>query len=232
VEQLCLWPEECLAAVELDFEFVSLLRTMFTNNRNFTVHHADALKFDFSRLVMDGQGLRIIGNLPYNISTPILFHLIQFESIISDMLFMLQKEVVDRLVAKTGTKEYGRLTVMVSWHCQVKREFNIKPGAFIPPPKVNSSIVHLQPREQPLCDVGDTGHFEKIVREAFGKRRKTLRNALREIVSENDFNLAGINPQLRPEQLSLEQFARLSKISYKSRQIVDQVSEPHFPQHI
>lgn len=220
-----------LEAVELDFELVSMLKAMFTNNQGFTVHHADALKFDFSRLKVDEQRLRIIGNLPYNISTPILFHLIHFGHIISDMLFMLQKEVVDRLVAKIGTKDYGRLTVMVSWRCQVKREFNIKPGAFIPPPKVNSSMVHLQPRRQPLCDVGDTAHFEKIVREAFGKRRKTLRNALRDVVTEKDFNLAGINPQLRPEQLSLEQFALLSKTSNKSRRIVDQVSEPQLSQH-
>lgn len=204
-----------LEVVEIDREIIPMLKKKFADYQGFTIYHADALKFDYHRLKTDAQSLRLIGNLPYNISTPLLFHLISFKHIISDMLFMLQKEVVDRLVAQVGSKDYGRLSVMVAWRCRVKRAFNIKPGAFIPPPKVDSSIVHLQPYQDPLTEVGDPAHFDKIVRLAFGKRRKILRNALKEIITEKDFEAAGINPMLRPEQLSIEQFGRLSITSYK-----------------
>ncbi|MFC1664279.1 16S rRNA (adenine(1518)-N(6)/adenine(1519)-N(6))-dimethyltransferase RsmA [Pseudomonadota bacterium] len=218
---------ERLEVVEIDRDMVSALNKQFLNHPGLVIHNADALKFDFSRLKTNGQRLKLIGNLPYNISTPLLFHLISFGYIISDMLFMLQKEVVDRLVAEVGTKQYGRLSVMVAWRCRVKREFNIKPGAFVPPPKVGSSIVHLQPHEEPLVEVGDPIQFEKIVRIAFGKRRKTLRNALKEVVAEEDFEAAGINPQLRPEQLSIDQFGRLSISSYKAAQNVDRIGHQH-----
>ena len=212
-----------LQVVEIDREIIPVLKKQFADHQGFTVHQADALKFDYSRLKTDAQNLRLIGNLPYNISTPLLFHLISFNHIISDMLFMLQKEVVDRLVAQVGTKEYGRLSVMVACRCQVTRAFNIKPGAFMPPPKVDSSIVHIQPYRDPPIQVGDAAHFEKIVRFAFGKRRKTLRNALKEIISEKDFDEAEINQMLRPEQLSIEQFGRLSITSYKANQNTDRI---------
>jgi 16S rRNA (adenine1518-N6/adenine1519-N6)-dimethyltransferase len=161
------------------------------------VHCADALEFDFSRFA---AGLRLVGNLPYNISTPLLFHLAQYASRVRDMHFMLQLEVVERMVAEPSTAEYGRLSVALQARFAMEKLFNVAKGAFRPPPKVESAVVRLVPLAKPL-HVDD-----ELLRKAFSARRKQLRNALPGV----DFARVGIDPQLRPENLSPQDYARIS----------------------
>jgi 16S rRNA (adenine1518-N6/adenine1519-N6)-dimethyltransferase len=198
-----------LEAVEFDRDLVEHLVNLPEGEDKLVVHSADALRFDFCALVSPPAKLRVIGNLPYNISTPLLFHLLDQLRCIQDMLFMLQKEVVDRLCAVPGNKNYGRLSVMVQWLCRVERIFNLGPGAFSPPPKVDSAVVRLVPHSEPLA-VGGREQFAALVREAFSQRRKTLRNNLKHLLSAEEITAAGVDPQARAETLTLEQFARLS----------------------
>ena len=200
-----------LHAVELDRDLVTLLQRALPPDQ-VTIHSADALTFDFSTLVASGEKLRLIGNLPYNISTPLLFHLIEQLGVVQDMLFMLQKEVVDRLVATPGGKDYGRLSVMIQWRLGVSRCFDVAPGAFSPPPKVHSSVVRLTPHAQPPIAVRDPTHFGQLVRAAFAQRRKTLRNTLRGLIDAEQMLAAGIDPQRRAETLTLEEFGRLARL--------------------
>jgi len=204
-----------LHAVELDRDLVAHLQHTLPAG-GITVHSADALDFDFTRLVAAGERLRLIGNLPYNISTPLLFHLLAQVEVVQDMLFMLQKEVVDRLVAHPNNKDYGRLSVMIQWHVAVTRCFDVPPGAFSPPPKVDSSVVRLIPHSEPPIAVHDAGHFGQIVRMAFAQRRKTLRNNLRGTIEAEQMRAAGIDPQRRAETLTLEEFARLANLGADS----------------
>ena len=157
-----------------------------------------------------GTRLRLIGNLPYNISTPLLFHLLDQERCIGDMLFMLQKEVVERMRAAPDTPDYGRLSVMIQWRCAVEKLFDIGPGAFNPPPRVDSSIVRLTPHPTPPVAVGDPKVFADVVKAAFAHRRKTLRNNLKGIVPGAAMAALGIEPERRAETLMLEEFARLA----------------------
>lgn len=196
-----------LHAVELDRDLVPFLREQFAG-RGLQVHEADALKFDFQQL-MSGQPLRIVGNLPYNISTPLLFHLISYQEKIHDMHFMLQLEVVDRLAAAPGSKTYGRLSVITQYYCQIDKLFQVPPGAFNPPPKVMSAIVRLIPR-QPLWQANDTALFEYVVRISFAQRRKTLRNNLKQILSNEQLEMLSQDLTVRPEQLSLQDYVALS----------------------
>jgi len=198
-----------LHAVELDRDLVAYLRDAFQASE-VAVHEADALRFDFCRLSTNGEKLRLVGNLPYNISTPLLFHLFEQLGCIEDMHFMLQKEVVDRMGAKPGGKDYGRLSVMVQWHCEVDPLFEVAPGAFTPPPKVRSAVVRLRPRHTPLATIRDHAVFALVVRTAFSHRRKTLRNALREIVTEEQLRAAGVDPEIRPERLTVAEFATIA----------------------
>ncbi len=198
-------------AVELDRDLVSLLRQQFSDLHNFTLHSADALNFDFCALQTD-RPLRVVGNLPYNISTPILFHLLDQASCIQDMYFMLQKEVVDRMAAAPGNKTYGRLSVMLQLRCQVTPMFNIGPGAFTPPPKVDSSFVRLQPWKQPPHHIQDQKFLAQLVTQAFSQRRKTLRNALKKLLGSEQFEQAGIDPSSRAERLSPGDFVRLANV--------------------
>ena len=216
-----------LHVVELDRDLVEFLRREYSPSQ-LTVHSADALRFDFRPLRHDQRRLRIIGNLPYNISTPLLFHLLdQMEVVqeaengaslhrgprlgpISDMLFMLQKEVVERMAAGPGGKDYGRLSVMIQWRAQVEKLFNVPPGAFTPPPRVDSSVVRLVPHATPPVTVTDPGRFALTVQAAFAHRRKTLRNTLKGLVDESGFARAGIDPVRRAETLTLAEFARLA----------------------
>jgi 16S rRNA (adenine1518-N6/adenine1519-N6)-dimethyltransferase len=185
-----------LEAIELDRDLASSLAARFPPFK-LTVHCADALEFDFARLP---AGLRIVGNLPYNVSTPLLFHLASYAARVRDMHFLLQREVVERMVAAPSTPAYGRLSVSLQSRFQMKKLFKVAPGAFRPPPKVESALVRMQPLDWQLpVD-------EDLLRRAFSARRKTLRNALPEI----DFEAAGIDPKLRPENLSPEDYARLS----------------------
>ena len=206
-----------LDVIELDRDLVPHLKEVFTDRGQLTVHEADVLSFNISKLATN-KPLRVIGNLPYNISTPLLFHLFASAGTISDMCLMLQKEVVDRMVAEPGSKSYGRLSVMVGWYCKASRGFNVRPGAFSPPPKVDSSIVLLQPHSKPPAAVEDLSFFTEVVRSAFSQRRKTLRNALKQLVSESAFEEASVDPGLRAEAISINEFARLSNAAWKARE--------------
>ena len=196
-------------AVELDRDLLAHLQSAIPSGK-LTLHSADALKFDFCRLMQEGRRLRLIGNLPYNISTPLLFHLLDQAGCIEDMLFMLQKEVVQRLAASPGGKDYGRLSVMIQYRCQVEKLFDVAPGAFTPPPKVDSAVVRLTPHATPPVAVNDEARFSQVVRAAFASRRKTLRNNLKGLLSAEQLLALGIDPVRRAETLSLAEFATLS----------------------
>ncbi len=198
-----------LDAVELDRDLVKLLENRYGNYSGFRLHSADALKFDFCKLADAGEKLRVIGNLPYNISTPLLFHLLENNQCIQDMHFMLQKEVVERMVAGPGSKTYGRLSVMLQAVCKVQMLFPIGPGAFQPAPKVESAFVRLIPHEKPPFPIDDPALFAKVVTQAFSQRRKTLRNTLKGLISEEVMQNCGIDPSIRAEQLSVKEFACL-----------------------
>lgn len=198
---------ERLNVIEIDRDLIQLL-TIHFDNKNLIIHEADALKFNFSQF--NQADLRIVGNLPYNISTPLLFHLLSYKGCIKDMLFMLQKEVVDRICAKPGSKQYGRLSIMLQLYCDVESLFTIKPGAFTPAPKVDSAIVKLIPLNQTRYEVDDHDTFALIVREAFSQRRKTLRNNLKKYLSDTEIKKIGIAPEIRAENLQISDFAKLA----------------------
>lgn len=195
-----------LHAVELDRDLVARLRRQYEGNPNVTIHEADALAFDFSTL---GERLRIVGNLPYNISTPLLFHLLDFREHILDMHFMLQKEVVDRMAAGPGSKTYGRLSIMLGCYLNIESLFDVDKSAFDPPPEVTSAVVRLDPLPPGSFDIRDAALLSKLVSNAFMKRRKTIRNALKEHVDVSDLAAVGIDPGLRPEQISIGKYVEL-----------------------
>lgn len=199
---------EHLHVVEIDRDLVARLRERFPPER-LTVHEADALKFDFAAL---GDNLRVVGNLPYNISTPLLFHLSTAADKIRDMHFMLQKEVVDRMVAAPSTPAYGRLSVMLQYRFALAHLFDVPPDAFHPPPKVTSAFVRLVPLRPLPHPARDEARFARIVNAAFATRRKTLRNALRAHFGAEDFAAAGIEPNLRAENLAVADFVRLANL--------------------
>jgi len=196
--------------VELDRDLIPLLKIRFVMQEGLTIHQADALKFNFCELKENEKKLRIIGNLPYNISTPLLFHLFDNSHCIQDMHFMLQKEVVDRIVAKPGDSAYGRLGIMMQYYCRSEYVFTVKPGAFRPPPKVDSAIVRLIPHEKPPVEVNDFDAFSKIVNFSFTQRRKTLRNILKGKLEASQIEELGIEPTIRPERLSLQDFTKIA----------------------
>ncbi len=201
-----------LDVVELDRDLVVLLKDKFKQYDNLQIYSADALKFDFSALAKDNEKLRIIGNLPYNISTPLMFHLLNNASCIEDMHFMLQKEVVDRICAAPGSKKYGRLSVMMQYFCATELLFDVPPESFDPAPKVMSAIVRLVPHQQPPVEVNDMTKLNRIVVQAFSQRRKTLRNSLKKLIDEDVIIALNIDPTLRAEALSLNDFAKLSNV--------------------
>ena len=204
--------ERCgaLTAIELDRDVIPRLEAAAAGKGALQVIQGDALEADISALAPPGGKLRLLGNLPYNISTPLLFHFLEHADCISDMHFMLQKEVVVRMAASPGGKEYGRLTVMLAARCKVEPLFNIGSGAFRPPPKVESSFVRLTPHEAPPFPITDPARFAQVVTQAFSHRRKTLRNALMGLVDAEAMVRAGIDPQARPETLSPGDYAQLS----------------------
>lgn len=197
-----------LDVVEIDRDLIAELQSKIAYHGKLTIHQSDALKFDFSTLPY--SALRIFGNLPYNISTPLIFHLLKFSSLIVDMCFMLQKEVVDRMIAGAGQDDYGRLSVMVQYHCEVASLFDVSPNSFTPPPKVNSSIVRLVPHRTLPFPAKDYVYFAGLVKQAFSQRRKTLRNSLRDWVTTESWQQVGIDSQSRPEQLTVADFVKLS----------------------
>ena len=207
-----------LEAVELDRDLIPVLRTKFFRYEGkFTIHEADALKFDFASLQNDERPLRVVGNLPYNISTPLIFHLLSFSGLISDMHFMLQKEVVERLAAQPGEDHYGRLGIMAQYYCKVEKLFIVPPGAFNPAPKVDSAIVRLIPHTTLPIEAKDPNLLADVVRTAFGQRRKTLRNNMKGLITGDQLEALGIDPGLRPERLSLAQFIAISDAIHSLR---------------
>lgn len=200
-----------LDVVELDRDIIPKLQLNCGLTGQLNIHNVDVLKFDFaSLLTSDAQKLRIVGNLPYNISTPIIFHLADYASIIYDMYFMLQKEVVERLAASPGGSDYSRLSVMSQYHFKVTPLFLVPPEAFSPRPKVDSAIVKLVPYSKPPVDVGNPIFFSSLVKQAFSQRRKTLRNVLKDLATDTQLEQVDIEPGQRAQELSLEQFAKLS----------------------
>jgi len=176
-----------------------------------SIHCDDALNFAFDRLSTKPGALRLAGNLPYNISTPLLFHVLDYYQLFRDMHVMLQKEVVQRMTAVPGNKNYGRLTVALAARCKVESLFVIRPGAFLPAPKVDSAFARLTPLEKPLLDAGTAPLFDTMLRHAFGQRRKQLRNALQELLTAEQIRAAGIDPTARAETLSVEQYLALCR---------------------
>lgn len=198
-----------LQVIELDRDLVPILKTQFFTYQGLHIHQADALEFDFSQLASN-LPLRIVGNLPYNISTPLIFHLLKSAHLIQDMHFMLQQEVVTRLSANPNNKNYGRLSIMVQYYCQVEPLFSVPPTAFNPAPKVDSAIVRLIPHQQKPHIAKDEAHFAQIVRTAFQMRRKTLRNNLKNNIDTEQLAKLGIDSHLRPENISLKDYVSIS----------------------
>lgn len=197
-----------LHVVELDRDLVTHLQKNFDPNR-LIVHSADALQFDFASIpVAPGKKLRVVGNLPYNISSPLLFHLADIAPQVQDQHFMLQKEVVERMVAEPGSKTYGRLSVMLQWRYHMELMFIVPPTAFDPPPRVESAIVRMIPIAQPLAC--EQVKLEQVVLKAFSQRRKVLRNCVAGMFTENELIDAGVDPQARPETVPMEQFVALA----------------------
>jgi 16S rRNA (adenine1518-N6/adenine1519-N6)-dimethyltransferase len=197
-----------LHVVELDRDLVARLQKQFDPKR-LLVHAGDALAFDFASLAPGAdKKLRVVGNLPYNISSPLLFHLTQIAPLVQDQHFMLQKEVVERMVAPPGSKTYGRLSVMLQWRYHMELMFVVPPSAFDPPPKVESAIVRMIPLPRPLqCE---ELKLEQVVMKAFSQRRKVIRNCMAGMFSEPELIEAGVNPQARPETIPLEQYVALA----------------------
>ena len=203
-----------LTAIEFDRDLLQPLAAAAQAHGALSLLNANVLDVDFSALAaggMPGEGLlRLVGNLPYNLSSPILFHALDHAAAIRDMHFMLQKEVVERMAAGPGSKVYGRLSVMLQAYCRVTPLFKVPPGAFRPAPKVDSAVVRLQPLPPGAVVVAERARFAHVVRAAFGQRRKTLRNALSGVVDATAIEAAGVRPDARAEQLSVADFASLA----------------------
>lgn len=200
--------------IEIDRDLVAQLKKRFSDTERITIHCQDALRADLSGIT-SGRPFRLIGNLPYNISTPLIFHVLQWHKQIIDMHFMLQKEVIERMAADPGSRTYGRLSVMTQYRCQVSPLFDVFPESFSPKPAVVSSIVRLQPFNLPPADAGSLEQLEKVVSAAFSMRRKTLRNSLKIYFTADQILALGIDPGQRAEQLSLSQFSTLARsLSY------------------
>ncbi|OWY41044.1 16S rRNA (adenine(1518)-N(6)/adenine(1519)-N(6))-dimethyltransferase [Xenophilus sp. AP218F] len=196
-----------LHVVEIDRDIISRLEAEFPPEK-LTIHAGDALAFDFASV--SDQPLKIVGNLPYNISTPLLFHLASYGQRVTDMHFMLQKEVIERMVAEPSTADYGRLTVMLQYRFEMETILHVPPGAFWPPPKVDSAVVRMIPMPGRCGVASDEALLEKLVTQAFSQRRKTLRNNLKGMAEVADLEALGIDPGLRPENLPVEDFVRLA----------------------
>lgn len=198
-----------LTVIEFDRDLIAPLTDAAQSRGELHVIHSDVLKVDLTALA-DGGMLRLVGNLPYNLSSPILFHALEHAAVVRDMHFMLQKEVVDRMAAGPGSKVYGRLGVMLQAYCRVTPLFDVPPGCFRPPPKVDSAVVRLVPKPRAEIHVQDDVMFARVVRDAFGQRRKTLRNALSNLCDAPAIEAAGLDPSTRAEQVPVEGFVALA----------------------
>ena len=198
-----------LTAVELDRDLIPELCRKSAQYGELNIINADILDFDIDSLSAE-EPFRIVGNLPYNISTPLMFHLLKSTDRILDMHFMVQKEVAQRIVSPVGGKHYGRLSIMMQYQCECQYLFDVAPGCFRPPPKVDSAIIRLIPRTQAEFEIGDSLLFAKIVQTAFGQRRKSISNSLKSMISAEIFEHCEIDKRLRAENLSGQNYARLS----------------------
>ena len=203
---------ERLHVVEIDRELAAALPSRVAHPERLVVHEADALAFDFGALATGQRSLRVVGNLPYNISTPLLFHLLGFGAVIKDLHVMLQREVVERIAAAPGGKDYGRLTVMLALFARPEICFDVGPGAFTPPPKVWSTVVRLVPHAAPPFPVPDRARFAALVAHLFSMRRKTLGRSLKGRLTPDAISSVGIDPKARPETLAPADFARLAAL--------------------
>jgi 16S rRNA (adenine1518-N6/adenine1519-N6)-dimethyltransferase len=203
---------DALTVIEIDRDIIPLLQQECAGLGTLKIIESSVLNVDFTELAGKDK-LQVFGNLPYNISTPILFHLIEHLDVVDEMHFMLQEEVVDRLVAKPDTKDYGRLTVMVQSYCNVQKLFTVPPGAFRPPPKVYSAVARLTPKtNNDLMNSVDKTLFSHIVNVAFQQRRKTIRNSLKSVAQEDDLIAVGLDPKARAENLSVQDFVNLARL--------------------
>jgi len=211
-----------LTAIEFDRDLLEPLAAAAQAHGALALLHADVLTVDFSALAAAGEGkLRLVGNLPYYLSSPILFHALDHAPAIGDMHFMLQKEVVERMAAGPGSKVYGRLSVMLQAECTVTPLFKVAPGAFRPAPKVDSAVVRLVPRPPGAAGIADRARFATVVRAAFGQRRKTLRNALSGLLDAGAIEAAGLRPDARAEQVPVEGFVRLANLPVEAARTGD-----------
>lgn len=202
-----------LTAIELDRDLIPVLQERGAQEGELNIINADILKFELDGLIRS-ESLRIVGNLPYNISTPLMFHLMNSIKRIQDMHFMVQKEVGKRIVAEVGTRNYGRLSVMIQYFCHCQYLFDVAPGCFTPPPKVDSAIIRLVPHTKPMVKVNDFTIFSDVVRTAFSQRRKTISNSLKSILLTESFETCQIDSRLRAENLTLKDFADLANSVY------------------
>lgn len=203
---------KAMSAVELDRDLIPSLQAIAASKGQLKLYNEDVLQFNFFAITKENKPLRIVGNLPYMISTPLIFYLISFcdKKIIHDMHFMVQEEVADRITAKPHSKKYGRLSVMVQYYCQTEKLFTVAKEAFRPAPQVTSAVIRLMPYRAVPYPAKNSLIFEALVKQAFSQRRKTLKNALKAMVSEDIFLRVAINPKLRPEQLSLKEFVAIA----------------------
>ena len=210
-----------LSVVELDRDLAHRLRHHPFLAEHLTIHEIDALKFECSSLVKPDLPLRIFGNLPYNISTPLIFHLLTFKNDVKDMHFMLQKEVVQRMAASPDTKAYGRLSIMTQYQCQVLPVMEIGPEAFTPPPKVDSAIVRLIPHAEITNPVKELSMLNQVCLTAFNQRRKTIRNSFKKLISAENLENLNISPTLRPENLSVDEYIKIANFLSDNPQAIE-----------
>ncbi len=199
-----------LHAIELDRDIAKEVTENCKNLGELIIHQGDVLNFDFNTVASIDNRVRLFGNLPYNISTPLLFHLLTFSDVIIDMHFMLQKEVVDRIIAAAGDSNYSRLSIMIQCSYKVESLFGISPNEFIPPPKVNSSFMRLIPTDEYQKQIKDHNIFSKLVETAFQQRRKTIKNSLSKLTSEKQLRNASIQVTQRPQEISIPQYIKLA----------------------
>lgn len=198
--------------VELDCDLIPLLQESSKSFDNLNINEADALRFDYQKLVRQEENLRVIGNLPYNIATPLLFRLLEQSECIDDMCFMMQREVVERICAQPGSKCYGRLSIMLQHQCQTKFLFIVPPEAFDPIPKVESAFVYFRPLINKVGGCINLDAFNQVVTKAFSQRRKTIANTLKSMISMDVLESMGFEPNQRPETTSIEQFVCLTRL--------------------
>jgi 16S rRNA (adenine1518-N6/adenine1519-N6)-dimethyltransferase len=199
-----------LDIIEIDRDLVDILSDRYRDH-SLKIHQADVLSFDFDSIKSD-RPLRVVGNLPYNISTPLIFRLLEHAKGIEDMYLMLQREVVDRLIAEPSTRDYGRLSIMAQYYCSIIKCFDVPPTAFRPRPKIFSAVVRLIPHKKLSHEARDIGNLRRLVTHAFSQRRKVLRNALKPLLSADQISALGIDSELRPENITLHEYIRLSDL--------------------